>query len=294
MNDILPTPINEKRVAKILSIVLLLFCLLPTVLNITCLTPIYFNLENNTLYRGTAITLTLKYISDLLDLISFSSVYAIIIFSLTLLKKRATVLVSIAYSVFLLLKIPARLLLNIPLYGTIGAPTEILADLISLSFYFILEILQFILVLLFASIVTNSYLRSVEFINNKNAKNKKNSKAPKTNIEHILPIKKFVNWYNPLLRASFFASITITAFKFLARIITDIDAGAPTSFGEVMIMIVNYLTDAVYGLVAYVIAILIFNLLFEKLTKETSSNKKSNNKKENKADEETSSALFED
>ena len=103
-----------------------------------------------------------------------------------------------------------------------------------------------------------------------------------------------------MLRASFFASITITAFKFLARIITDIDAGAPTSFGEVMIMIVNYLTDAVYGLVAYVIAILIFNLLFEKLTKETDYNKKSNNKnnkngkKENKADEENSSALFED
>ena len=87
----------------------------------------------------------------------------------------------------------------------------------------------------------------------------------------------------------------------MARIITDIDAGAPESFGEVMIMIVNYMTDAVYGFVAYVIAIFIFNLLFEKLSKKTAldntqskNNNKNNNKNKNKADEEHSSALFED
>ena len=74
MNDILPTPINEARIKKILAITLILFCILPTVLNIVCLTPIYFSLENNTVYQGSAITLTLKYISDLFDIISFGSV----------------------------------------------------------------------------------------------------------------------------------------------------------------------------------------------------------------------------
>lgn len=291
MNNILPTPINEKRIGKILTVALLLFCLLPTVLNITCLTPIYFNLENNTLYRGSAITLTLKYISDLFDLISFTSVYAMIIFSLILFKKRATVLITLFYSSLLILKIPSRLLMNIPLYGTIGTTEEIIADIISLSFYFILEILQFTLVFIFASIVSNSYLRSVEIITNKNKKS--------TAIEHILPIKKFINWYNPLLRAAIFSSLTIIVFKFFARVITDIDAGAPNSFGEIMIMVVNYLTDAVYGIVAYVIAILIFNLLFDKLTSNKNSDNfddknKDKSKKENKTDENKSSALFED
>lgn len=285
MNDILPMPINQKKITKILALVLILFSLLPVILNIALLTPIYFNLENNTLYQGTAITLTLKYISDFFDLISFGSVYAVLIFSLVLLKKKATVIVAISYCLLLICKIPARLLMNIPLYGTIGSKEEIVADLISLSFYFLLEILQLILVFIFISSCARSYLRSIEFLNKKNKASSK--------IEYILPIKKFINWYNPLLRSAFYSSITIIIFRFFARIVTDIDAGAPNSFGEVMIMIVNYLTDAVYGIVAYIIAIFIFNLLYEKLTK-VSEKADENDKKENKADDTSSSALFED
>ena len=280
MNDILPTPINEARIKKILAITMILFCILPTVLNIVCLTPIYFSLENNTVYKGSAITLTLKYISDLFDIISFGSVYAMIIFSLVLLSGKVSASLSLIYVALLLLKIPARLLMNIPLYGTIGTTEEIIADLISLVFYFLIEIIQFFAVLAFASVVSKSYLRSVSFLNKKSNQNSR--------IEHILPIKKFVNWYNPLLRAAIYSSITVIVFKVLARLVTDIDAGAPSSFGEVMIIAVNYLTDAIYGLVAYVIAIFIFNWLFEKLT--NTSNSTAKNK--NKADDESSSALF--
>ena len=135
MNDILPTPINTKQITKTFSLLLILCCLLPIILNITLLTPIYFSLENNTVYRGTAITLTLKYISDLFDLISFSSVYAMMIFALVLLKKKVQVLLAISYIALLIFKIPARILMNIPLYGTIGTTEGIIADLISLTFY---------------------------------------------------------------------------------------------------------------------------------------------------------------
>lgn len=282
MNDILPTPINENKIKKALAITLLLFCLLPTILNVTCLTPIYFSLENNTVYQGSAITLTLKYISDLFDIISFGSVYATVIFSLVLMRGKITAIVSLLYAAILLLKIPARLLMNIPLYGTIGTTEEIIADLISLVFYFLIEMLQFLVVFAFASVTAKSYLRSISVLSKKGKQSSK--------IEHILPIKKFVNWYNPLLRAAIYSSITVIVFRALARLVTDIDAGAPSSFGEVMIMIVNYLSDAIYGLVAYVIAIFIFNWLFDKLTK--SSDNSTENK--NKADDESSSALFED
>ena len=285
MKDILPTPISEKRIPKVIALTLLIFCLLPTVLNIACLTPIYFNLENNAVYRGTAIPLTVKYISDLFDLISFGSVYATLIFSLVLFRKKITAIIAISYCCLLLFKIPARLLMNSPLYGTIGTKKEIIVDLMSLSFYFLIEIIQFAIVFIFVYTCAKSYLRSIEIIG-KNTK-----RAPK--LEYILPIHKFINWYNPLLRAAVYSSITVTVFKFVARLITDIDAGAPTSFGEVMIMIVNYLTDAIYGIVAYIIAIFIFNLLFERLTK-LSKNENDDSKKENKADKNDSSALFED
>lgn len=281
MNDILPTQINEKRIKKTLVTAMLLFCLLPIALNIACLTPIYFTLEANTVYRGSAITLTLKYIADLLDLIAFGSVYATVIFSLILLKKRITATVALSYCAILLLKIPARLLMNIPLYNTIGTKEEIIADLLSLSFYFLLELLQFTAVLIFSSATARSYLRSIDFLSKKDKRSKQT--------ETILPIKKFINWYNPLLRAAIYSSITVVVFKVIARLITDIDAGAPSSFGEVMIMIVNYLTDAIYGIVAYVIAIFIFNLLYDKLTKADISKKSSK-----KADGDGPSALFED
>lgn len=283
MNDILPTPINEGRVTKVLAIILLLFCLLPSILNITCLTPLYFSLENNTIYRGTAITITLKYISDLFELISFGSAYAAIIFSLVLLKKKATAFIAISYCALLLIKIPMRLLMNIPLYGTIGTKEEIIADLIALVFYLILELLQLALVFAFVAVCAGNYLRSVELLT------QKGKTSP--HVKHILPIKKYVDWYNPLLRSAIYSSIIITVFKMVSRIITDIDAGAPNSFGEVMIMIVNYVADAAYGFAAYILAILIFNLLFEKLTKSDAMDKKHN---KNKADEDNSSALFED
>ena len=282
MNDILPISIDKKRISKLLLLILALFCILPTVLNITCLTPIYFSLENDAVYRGTAVTLTLKYVADLLDLISFGSVYALIAFSLVLLSKKHVALISLSYVAILLLKIPARILMNIPLYGTIGTKGEIIADVISLSFYFILEILQFILALIFSAIVARSYLRSVDFLS---TSKKKQSKK----VELILPIKRAVNWYNPLLRASIYSSITIIVFRVLSRIVTDIGAGAPTMVGEVLIMIVNYLTDIIYGIVAYAVAILIFNILYD-LTKKWAS---CNNEKI-KTNENNSSALFED
>ena len=269
---------DKKRTVRCVALLFILLCILPVALNITCLTPIYFSLNNNTLYSGGAIIITLEYLMDFFDLLSFTSVYSIIIFALVFSKKKLCTAVSISYVIFLLLKIPARILMNLPLLGTIGDKAHIIGDLLLLSSYFIIELAQFLTVLLTSVFIAKSYNAAIEAIK------EKGKKAP----EQILPIKKIVNWYNPLLRAGIFMSIIITAFKFLSRLITDIEAGLPSSFAEVMIITVNYLADAIYGFSAYIIAILIFNVFFEKIIKKSSSDKKS------KADEESSSALFKD
>lgn len=269
---------DKKRTVRCVALLFILLCILPVALNITCLTPIYFSLNNNTLYSGGAIIITLDYLMDFFDLLSFTSVYSIIIFALVFSKKKLCAAVSISYIIFLLLKIPARILMNLPLLGTIGDKAHIIGDLLLLSSYFIIELAQFLTVLLTSVFIAKSYNAAIEAIK------EKGKKAP----EQILPIKKIVNWYNPLLRAGIFMSIIITAFKFLSRLITDIEAGLPSSFAEVMIITVNYLADAIYGFSAYIIAILIFNFFFEKIIKKSSSDKKS------KTDEESSSALFKD
>lgn len=269
---------DKRRTVRCVALLFILLCILPVALNITCLTPIYFSLSNNTLYSGGAIIITLEYLMDFFDLLSFTSVYSIIIFALVFSKKKLCAAVSISYVIFLLLKIPARILMNLPLLGTIGHKAHIIGDLLLLSSYFIIELAQFLTVLLTSVFIAKSYNAAIEAIK------EKGKKAP----EQILPIKKIVNWYNPLLRAGIFMSIIITAFKFLSRLITDIEAGLPSSFAEVMIITVNYLADAIYGFSAYIIAVLIFNFFFEKIIKKSSSDKKS------KTDEESSSALFKD
>lgn len=270
---------DKKRTVRCVALLFILLCILPVTLNFTCLIPIHFSLNNNTLYSGGAIIITLDYLMDFFDLLSFTSVYSIIIFALVFSKKKLCAAVSISYVIFLILKIPARLLMNIPIYGTIGTNAEILVDVISLSFYFILELAQFLTVVLASSFIAKSYNSSIKIIQ------KKKKKDP----EEILPIKKFVNWYNPLLRAAIYSSIIITAVRIFSRTISLLT----TIPDNVILIITDYLSDLIFGFAAYIIFIFIFNLLYDKLTKPSKEND-DKNKKENKADEKNSSALFED
>lgn len=278
MKDILPMPINKKRTPKVLTITLLLCSFLPVIINIFALSPLLFSLENNVLYQGTAIPTTVRYVSYLLTVLSFTSVYATIIFSKLLLSKGITATVSLLYCALLVLKIPATLLISIPFTGPI-----ILADVLMLLFYFLLDILQFVLIYIFISITTKSYIRSVALLTEKS----KHSKQ----ISHILPISKPFDWYNPLLRTATYMAISVSAFRILERLISSIGIIPPESFGEVMVIVIDYLSDIIFGAVAYIIAIFIFNLLYDKLTKADQSDVA---EKENKADESDSSALFED
>ena len=279
MNNILPTPINETRIKKTLTIFMLLFCVLPAFLNIVCITPLMINLSNNVLYEDNSpILLTLKYVLDLLSVISFVSVYAMISFSKVLLKKKITITVSILYCVLILLKIPANLLVATPFYSE----NKLVDYFFSLFEASMLEALQFGLILIFAIVIANSYLRSTEMLEQKIKKGKASQR-----IEQILPIKKYINWYNPLLRTAIYSSIIITAVRIFSRTISLLI----TIPDNVMLIITDYLSDLIFGFTAYMIFIFIFNLLYDKLTKPS---KKNNSKKENKADENNSSALFED
>ena len=279
MNNILPTPINETRIKKTLTIFMLLFCVLPAFLNIVCITPLMINLSNNVLYEDNSpILLTLKYVLDLLSVISFVSVYAMISFSKVLLKKKITITVSILYCVLILLKIPANLLVATPFYSE----NKLVDYFFSLFEASMLEALQFGLILIFAIVIANSYLRSTEILEQKIKKGKASQR-----IEQILPIKKYINWYNPLLRTAIYSSIIITAVRIFSRTISLLI----TIPDNAMLIITDYLSDLIFGFAAYMIFIFIFNLLYDKLTKPS---KKNNSKKENKADENNSSALFED
>ena len=160
--------------------------------------------------------------------------------------------------------------MNIPVFGSIGTESEIISGLINFFLSFSIELIQLLIVTIIASVTAKSYLRSIAL-----ADTKKSSLKGKK-IEHVLPIKKFINWYNPLLRSAIYMAITVLVLRASSRIIADIEIGLPASFGEVLEIILGYFTDFVYAIVAYIVTIFIFNLLYDSFTKKRKEAKENN------------------
>ncbi len=255
---------NKKRVSKMLWLFMALFFLLPLILNNLVIIPIYATLEANTLYSGSLLTVVIKYIQDFFDLFAFSSAYALIIFSSLLLDKKRSGFIAVFYAATYLLVIPVKILMNVVIYGSLGNSQQIIIDVIYLSVYFVLYLLQLLAVYIFATTDSSHYLSSIEALRS-SKRDKARAKAEQ--IGSVLPFSKFIDWYNPLQRSAIKMGILITVIKVGTRIINDVFVGAPESFGEVMIMVVYYLSDFIYGAVAYLVALFIINLFFERLKK---------------------------
>ena len=260
-----PTDLNnKKRVSKMLWLFMALFFLLPLILNNLVIIPIYAVLSADTLYSDTALTIVIKYIQDFFDLFAFSSAYALIMFSALLLDKKRSCFIAVFYSLTYLFVIPVKILMNVVIYGSLGNTEQIIIDVIYLGVYFVLYLLQLLAVYIFAATDSSRYISSIEAL--KSSKRDK-TRAKAEQIGSVLPFSKFIDWYNPLQRSAIKMSVLITAIKVGTRIVNDVVVGAPESFGEVMIMVVYYLSDFIYGAVAYLVALFIISLFFERLKK---------------------------
>ena len=260
-----PTDLNnKKRVSNMTWLFMALFFLLPLILNNLIIIPIYATLEADVVYSGSLLTIVIKYLQDFFDLFAFSSAYALIIFSALLLDGKRSRFIALFYAITYLLVIPVKMLMNVVIYGSLGNTSQIIIDVIYLGVYFVLYLLQLLAVYIFAATDSSRYISSLEAL--RSSKNDK-ARARAESITSVLPFSKFFDWYNPLQRSAIKMSALITAIKVGTRIINDVSVGAPESFGEVMIMVVYYLSDFIYGAVAYIVAIFVINLFFERLKK---------------------------
>ena len=260
MTRLLQRPIDTSKTHKYFWRALLFFCLLPILINTLVLVPIYSTLEADVVYSGSALSVVIKYIQDIFDLCAFSVSYALLIFSLLLLSKKELKLTVIFYIVAFFAQIPLKLLMNAVVYGTLGNSMQITIDIVYLSVYFLLQILQLLVVYGFAKVDSDKYKLYVSSLDTEKAINLSDKRL-------ILPFSKFVDWYNPLLRSAIKTGILILSLKLLTRVINDVTYGAPTSAGEVLLMVVYYLSDFIYGVVAYGVIVLTMSSLYEKLKK---------------------------
>jgi len=260
-----PTDLNnKKRVSKMTWLFMALFFLLPLILNNMVIIPIYATLEADVVYSGSLLTIVIKYLQDFFDLFAFSSAYALIIFSALLLDGKRSRFIALFYAITYLLVIPVKMLMNVVIYGSLGSTSQIIIDVIYLGVYFVLYLLQLLAVYIFAATDSSRYISSLEALR---ASKRDKARQRAENIGSVLPFSKFIDWYNPLQRSAVKMSALITAIKVGTRIINDVSVGAPESFGEVMIMVVYYLSDFIYGAVAYIVAIFVISLFFERLKK---------------------------
>ncbi len=255
MNELLAQPINISKAMKFLLIAMLLFCLCPVLINCLVLVPIYASISSDVLYSSSPIPVIIKYVQDFLDLTAFSVSYTLIIFSVLLISKKHAKKTVLIYTLVFFLKIPIKLLMNVPLYGSLGSFEDIIFDLIYLGVYFSLEMLQLLAVYIFASFDANKHLKKTAF--------QKADKKAIASDQRVLPFTKLLSFGNPLQRSAFKMALLISGIKIFSRILTDITYGAPASWGEVLIMIVYYLSDLLYGVIAYIIAMLVFNASYE-------------------------------
>ena len=260
-----PTDLNnKKRVSKMTWLFMALFFLLPLILNNLIIIPIYATLEADVAYSGSLLTIVIKYLQDFFDLLAFSSAYALIIFSALLLDGKRSRFIALFYAITYLLVIPVKMLMNVVIYGSLGSTSQIIIDVIYLGVYFVLYLIQLLVVYIFAATDSSRYISSLEALR---ASKRDKARQRAENIGSVLPFSKFIDWYNPLQRSAIKMSVLITAIKVGTRIINDVSVGAPESFGEVMIMVVYYLSDFIYGAVAYIVAIFVISLFLERLKK---------------------------
>jgi hypothetical protein len=135
-------------------------------------------------------------------------------------------------------------------------------DSVYLGVYFALQMLQLLVVYIFTRIDSDKFKAYVATFDSNKSRNE--SQPTK-----ILPFSKLLNWNNPLQRSAIKMSLLILLIKLVTRVINDISYGAPESVGEVLIMVLYYLSDIIYGAVAYLISIFVISQFYEKIKKKS-------------------------
>lgn len=259
MNRLLSSPIDRSKARRIYWVVLILFCILPVLLNTFLLVPLYTSLEADVVYKDSILTVIIDYAQDLLDLCAFSVSYALIIFSMLLLTGCQTRLTILIYALLFFAQIPIKIfVINPIMYGSIGSITEIIIDFIYLTVYFVLQMLQLLVVYLFSRTDSGRYKQYVDSLDSSKT-------SSQSTLEKILPFSKIFNWDNPLQRSAAKMSMLIFGIKIFTRMVNDITYGAPESLGEALIMCVYYISDIIYGIVAYLIAVCVISAVYERL-----------------------------
>ena len=244
--------LRDERLKKLLFRAIL-FIAYPAYLLHSCVTsPLYTMLYSDV--ETTDFALIFYALNILIDLFVFFLSYSVVIYGayrLSLKKIRPTFWLAMLSPVF---KYLLKLIVS-PIVDGIVNLDQILMDLYSIGVSSVLEILQFLIIILIANRYIDKY-KGVEAVVSKASSRVGTEGAPDLN---ILPFKKLFDLKNPLQRGAFTSALIVTFIRILMLVINDISKGLYIiDAWSFFILIGGYILEFVIGIFGYLFMLYIF------------------------------------
>lgn len=254
---------SKHSIASSPQFIVYILSLIVATLNSCILSPIYIQIENNITFEYTPLPIILNYVILLFDMIYIALLFSAAAFSVYSIhkgiEKKSNVLILTIIIVVL------KHVLNLIASSIIDSYIDVSFD-IPMTLYLVLIDL---FILLVVAIVANhcskkhfahaksmikaaKYLESVEY----------------NEIDDVFPFKGFWRFKNhPVLLPAFVGAVISAGLFVIQRLFADfVVLAAPSSFAEIIDIMISYTTDILYGLIAYTVSYFAASYIFLKHT----------------------------
>ncbi len=224
------------------------------------LAPLYTYTLSNVLFDATPVPNIIHLFLNVLDVLSYSVCFSLIIYSIFKYSLRRTWGLLGIYCASIL----AKYLANFLITSLVDRIFDF-SDIFYVLLYFVFDLIMLSLVCIFSCIFIGRFNERKKMI-------EKSSRAlgqpiPDLLLEQFSGKKIFVR-ENPLHRCALSTAVILSLTKLISRLLSDLYVGAPTSIADLCWMIAYYLSDILIAVIAYAVALFVFNHLNSKNLKD--------------------------
>lgn len=219
------------------------------------ISPLYTSLMNDISYSGGFLTDLLRLLNTVVELFAVSVAYGAMVMGLY--RFGASRYIG-GFGIFLgatAYKYAVNMMISWSFLGRI--PLEWTSDILNLLFFVSVEMLQLLLVALIVNKTVSASGKKARYLEDKGALCEIYAEAA---------ISKIYDAKNPLLRASVYSAVVVFASKLLGEVYSDLVyillSGLPQKISTVILMVLNYLSCALYGASCY--AFMLLTLIYLK------------------------------
>ncbi len=211
--------------------------------------PASVTIADDVAFEDTVVPELVEYLGSLTEIVAIAVAYAVIVYAIYSGKKKNVNCTVLIFAISTLLKYLATMAMYWAIYGSI--PLEWGWDLANAVYYTALELLQLLIVIGVASNILNSSKRARPLNNGAEYR-----------------IKGLYDRKNPLMRAALWCAVISAAAKILGILIDDvftmIISGLPQNAETVPLMLLNYVSNVIFGAVCYFVMLIVLVKLAEK------------------------------